>query len=433
MIVVLMVAAAFGPYTGLPGLRTEQLVVYATCALALVVGAHRLGRAPAAAGVIGALLATQLVVAMVAPGAESQALNVRTDGFAAIDNLALPVAVLVIGAVVLGDGGRDRLIRLAGYTLMMALCLNTVLSYLSLTRDMSPLLSHFWGGTGGLTPVAVLATGMDRFGGIFNQPAEAGVMYSLGLIIAVWFFKHQPLRLVIVGVVLAIGGLLAASKVFLIVGMPIALWQVWRFNNWRGRTWAALVALGVIAFYRYQSSGSTTAIGGRLLDDWLRPDRSETGLVALYTADRFGGQSAVNGSASIVLDHAPWFGLGLRGLDVPYDSGWLEALVLTGLCGVLLHTAVLVLLGLRWYRNRHRVSRVTSQLGGSLLLLITIGNLGQPMLTSNRVATVVWLLLWLLVIDPPAERRARIATAGPQRGQLPGQGSASAPLARQLV
>jgi hypothetical protein len=245
---------------------------------------------------------------------------------------------------------------------------------------------------------------MGRFSGIFNQPAEAGVMYAIGLILAVNFFRHRPMWLLATGAVLTIGGLLTASKIFLLVGLPIALWQVWRASTWRGRAWAGLVICAVVAFVQHQTSqdGDRSRIGGELLGVWLAPGDSGDSLVSLYSAGRFGENSTLADAAMIVLGESPWFGFGAKGIAIAYDSSWVEALVMAGLFGVAIHALILATLAWCWLRSRRSVAPTTARLGGGLLLIVAIGSLGLPTLTANRVATVVWLLICLLLIRPAA-------------------------------
>lgn len=79
---------------------------------------------------------------------------------------------------------------------MAALAVNAAVSYLMLVSpgDYDQLMSAWWTGDGGVSTAERAAT-MGRYSGIFNQPAEAGVAYSLGLIAAVYALRRQPMIL----------------------------------------------------------------------------------------------------------------------------------------------------------------------------------------------------------------------------------------------
>jgi hypothetical protein len=397
--VALLTLAAFGPYTPLAGARTEQLAVYAVLAVGLLIGVGSL-RVSGPALLIGALLVCKAAVAALAPaGTAAELTNVPAGSFAAgLDNVLLPLAVLIIGCL-LTSGGADvlSLVRVLGNVLVISLCVNTVLAYLSLTQDPPPFLSIFWSQNSEQGSVALRAATTGRFSGIINQPAEAGVLYGIGLLTAIYLYRNHLLRFLAATVMLTIGGLLTASKIFLLLSLPVALWLVWQSGGIRARICASLAGLSTLAIIVIQARVADTPIGGYL------PSQANDGLLNYYTAGRFGtGSTLWHGVVSPVLKTSPWFGLGAGGVALPYDNGWIEALVVAGLVGVAVYTAVLVTLVVCWLRQRQHTDPATSRLGGGVLLIVIGGSLGLPVLTANRVATVVWLLIGLLLLRPAA-------------------------------
>lgn len=89
--------------------------------------------------------------------------------------------------------------------------------------------------------------------------------------------------------------------------------------------------------------------------------------------------------------------MGAAGLNVAYDSLWLEVFVVSGIIGVVLAAARLVLLAARWVRVKASLDRAEWQLAGGVLVLAVGASLGIPSLTANRTATLLWLVLGLLV------------------------------------
>lgn len=438
--VVALVAAAFGPYTPIPGVRTEQLAVIAVCGVGLLLAGQTMWWVPAAAAVVGGLLLSQAAIAVAASiGSAAPAIGYAPIGFTAgLDNLLLPLAVLITGHVLtVGDVDRARLVRVAGTVLVAALCVNAGLAYLTLTQavDLTPALSRFWSSANpGAVTTASRAAEMGRYSGIFNQPAEAGVMYSIGLIMAAILLRRRPVLLAVTGVALTIGGLLTASKIFLLVGLPVALWQGLRAATWPGRAGIVAAVFAVFAVFDYQASQPDSPIGGVLLDDWLNPGDRGGSLVSLYSANRFGEQSTLADAAGLVLDHAPWFGFGVSGIAVAYDSSWVEALVMVGMFGVAVQALIMIVFVGCWLHARRIADPMTVRLGGGLLLVVLIGSLGLPTLTANRVTTVVWLLVWLLLIHPAT----RCDAATPMRDvpadlPLPGAVSVAGPGGRRTA
>ncbi|QOC92726.1 hypothetical protein [Micromonospora craniellae] len=413
--VVLLVAASFGPYV-VSGVRTEQLAVCAVAGIAFLVRARRLPSAPAPVVALAALLVAYPAVAAVASVGDAHlSTGLRTVGFwAGLDNLLLPAIILAAGyLIVSGDVDRLRLVRFAAGTLVTILAANAILAYAML---MDPgaydhVLTAWWSGDTGTVTTAERAATMGRYSGIFNQPAEAGVMYSVGLVAAVFMLRRRPVLLAAAGVLLTIGGLLTASKIFLLVGLPVAVWQTWAGSPWRTRVGAALAVTGVLAVFDHQARRPDSPIGGMLLDAWLAPGEQSGSLLSLYSARRFGENSTLADAAGIVFTHSPWIGFGMDGLRIAYDSAWVEALVMAGLIGVVAQTAILTMLVVLWWRSRRWADRAVVRFGAGLLVVVVVGSLGLPTTTVNRVSTVVWLLVALLLVARPAPPTPAPATA----------------------
>ncbi|TCB96023.1 hypothetical protein E0H26_17880 [Micromonospora zingiberis] len=423
---VLLILAAFGPYIG-PGVRTEQVAVVAVAALAFLTRAHLLASIPPLVTLLIALIATYVALAGFASlGDPTAGVGYKPVGlWAGLDNLLLPIAVLVAGYLVAtGTADRARLIRVAAMTLVVLLALNTVAAYLTLLgpSPLDELLPRWWNSSG-QTSTAERAATMGRYSGIFNQPAEAGVMYSLGLIAAVYLLRHRPLRLAAIGIVLAIGGLLTASKIFLLIGLPIALWQTWRGAPWRSRVGSVLALGGVLVVFDYQARQPDSPIGGVLLDAWFNPQGRKGSLLSFYTASRLGENSTLADAAGLVFDHSPWFGFGLGGIRVAYDSAWVEALVMAGVFGLLLQGAIMAVLVACWLQTRKWADPAAVRFGAGLVMVVVAGSMGLSTLTSNRVTTVVWLLIALLLVRPPAARQEPATTPAAARPPLVAQGS----------
>jgi hypothetical protein len=324
---------------------------------------------------------------------------------AGLDNLLLPVAVVLTVRTALGAGiDRRRALRTACLLLVVGMCLNAVVACVSVATDLSPLLSHWWSNAPvvDLTAdtVAGRASTLGRFSGIFNQPAEAGTMFAMALLAAGYLGRRSPVAASAAAALLTVGGVLTVSKIFLLVGLPVALWQVLGQATLRRLVpVTASVGLVLVANRAFGAEWSGQTYLTRLLD----PGGD---VVGQYTAGRIGDGSSLYRTVSVVLHDSPWFGFGAGGLATAYDNAWVEALCMAGLVGAALYTAVLVVLGVAWARRRAGMDAAAARLAGGLVLVLAGASVGVPALTANRTATVAWLLLTLLLFGLPTAGRA---------------------------
>lgn len=410
--------AAFGPYTPVSGIRTEQVVVYGLCAVALMSlrwCRFRLTRAAVLA--LGLLTAETLVAVLgtVMPVPELTGFG-RASALAGLDNLALPLAVLVTLWTLVDMGAdRERLLALVCRVVIWAMCLNAVLAYVSQGHDLTPVLSRFWDNAVMVNTVTDTVAGrasqLGRYTGIFNQPAEAGEMYSIALLAAIYHYRCDLLRFAGTSLLITVGGLLTISKVFLLVGLPIAAWQVLRQSHGRGRRFVLLLAAAVAVAALARSGIGPQWIGGDSLAQLLHPGANGDAL-HLYTGGRLGNSSSLHTVVAAVLHDSPWFGFGAGGLAVPYDDAWVEALCVAGLCGALLYTMLLATLAVCWLRRRVPADSARSRLGGGLVLLVIGASVGLPALTANRVATIAWLLIGLVLLSPDSALHSHAVDSG---------------------
>jgi len=172
-------------------------------------------------------------------------------------------------------------------------------------------------------------------------------------------------------------------------------------------SWAAFAAIGIVGLLTPPHNLSGIVPGGAAagFDNLVLP-LAVMGTTWTFTVDSRATLRAVCvalvvaamanaalAAVNAVVQSSPWFGFGAQGLAVPYDNGWVEAFVVAGACGALLYTAVLGLLVVAWWRRRSRFA-------GGLVLVVIGASMGLPALTANRVATLAWVLLTLLLFTP---------------------------------
>jgi hypothetical protein len=223
----------------------------------------------------------------------------------------------------------------------------------------------------------------------------------VALLCLVWLSRRawKPLPVTIAAALEVTGGVLTLSKVFLLCALPAAVLTVLRGPaRVRVITTAGAVASG---FWVAGTSGLLPAwhLGGMALGRLASPQMS---LTSQYSAGRYGAGGTLGPEYSDVLHNAALAGFGAGGLDGPaYDSLWQEALVVSGVLGVVLTAAVLVMLAFRWARLRGALSRPEWHLAGGVLALAAGASLGIPSLTANRACTLLWLVLGVLLTSRP--------------------------------
>jgi hypothetical protein len=407
--------SAFGPYvTGTA--RTEQITVFASLLFILVTGWPRMLRAP-----FGPLPFALAWAGLVAVMLVSTAFRPFDPGFYgsqppshALSALLLPLALMVITWYWTLSADPVSLIRAVAPVAVAGMCANTVIELAQLSAGKAAVfgvLPRFWDAAPSVGSVAANAAEDGRYTGIFNQPAEAGIAYGVALLCLVWLGRRawKPLPVTIAAALLVTGGVLTLSKVFLLCALPATILTILRGTaRIRVIATAGTVAAG---FWLAGKAGVLPGwhLGGQALGRLASPG---TSLTAQYTAGRYGSGGTLGPECADVLHNAAWAGFGAGGLDGPaYDSLWQEVLVVSGVLGVILAAALLVMLAWRLAALRRVLERADWQLACGVLVLAAGASLGIPALTANRAATLLWLILGVLV-TARSQRASTVITAG---------------------
>ena len=404
-----LILAAFGPYI-IPGtIRIEHVVLYFSFLLAVVylsLGAPScLCERPIRRvyfGLISIFLWLSIVTTL-GPHYQSP----RTF-FAAVDNTLQPVAIITIVSVIIVHKTQSDLaqlaIRLIGFYLILlmlnsvvALC--TVVAQFTGYRDIIvTILSPFWGKSDAtVLTVAEKSLGNFRFSGIFNQPFEAGLHHSYGLLLGVLKVRLQGRSLVAkdcrLMFLVSIGGLLSLSKVFLFGGIPLVIFfLMWERQLARllwDRTSLVIVVFIVVGFLlllRFWDGFSrlVTLLG------FFR----SANFVALVTGGRFGSdESVVTSIATEVMESSPIVGLGYGAFSL-YDSAYIEYFASGGAIALFMYLAILGRLLQVGISNR---STVVGRFLITLLVLVGLAGLGAPVITMNRFSITFWVLVTVLL------------------------------------
>jgi hypothetical protein len=392
---VITTIAVFGPYTALPGIRTEQLVVYGLFVVLIPLYLPRIRFSIHDGVILVALGSTMAVASIIALFPLIPTVYFPGSVWAGLDNFAMPIAIMFLVKVWLTSAlPADRILRCVIGTVMLVMVLNAILTLGQVTGNLTPLLAHFWAQTVDES-VALRSAQMGRLTGIFNQPSEAGVLYGLAMFAAVYLLRARLVWLVATLALLAIGGLLTVSKIFILVALPLVLLQLMTTTGGKRKTLISLLALcfGIYAIIQ---------IG--LLDDWqgqgylARLADPNADMLKFYSGGRFGEAGSLGPVVSEVWRTSPLLGVGLSGLQAAYDNAWVEWYVLAGITGVVCYTAVLAVLIHAWLASRRYVGAAEAAFSGVVVALVVVSSLGLPVLTANRTAAAVWIVLCLTVL-----------------------------------
>lgn len=399
-VVALVVLSAFGPYVA-GGLRTEQAVIYGLLLVALPFNAL-----PMHVPVWGVRIGSTWLVLILAAvaGVAFPIIGAPTGGeLAGLDNLVLPLAVMLLTWAAARPRNAATLLPWAAKLIPWCMAANGALAIIQTSVNISGLLRPFAGASDIVQTTAANAAILGRYTGVFNQPAEAGLAYGIAGLAACYAWRNRPGVLYLVLTPIILGGLISTSKVFVLGGLILILWQVIRGPR-AGRWWLALAG-GATVVAVIQSGVLDRWVGHRFLERLIGSGQGDW--LSLYTAGRLGDDSTLSSVVDQVSDMNIVTGVGLGGLHVAYDNGWIEAFVMAGAVGVLCYTATLLLI---FVAARTDPDADRRRLMTAVAILCAGASVGIPALTANRAGTLIWLLVALSVLA-----RSSLATRQPAR------------------
>lgn len=400
VLIAVVLISAFGPYL-VSSFRVEHFVIYPLAAAAVLLRWRTIIDRALGSGLtlFGSWFLLLLLGVIGMQALPATAPRWEYGSFpAGVDTVLLPFLVVLI---MVGFAPRPttaaslwfacRIIAVLGV-------LNGMLSVITmLIPDLTVLLRPFWGAEGTDDTVADAAMEMGRFSGVFNQPAEAGLFYSLAALSAIAVYAGAPLKLWPTLLVITVGGMLTVSKVFLFVGLPIALIYLFMQGSLIERL-SRIAVVTVLAVGIFSAPFIQTWSG---LEYLLRfADAGEQSVLELFTAGRWNEGSTLLGVFEYIYHASPLVGVGFRGLAVPYDSAWAEIVVFTGFLGVgLLIVGYLSLLVYSFL-----LKNAAARAYGLVLSVVLIGaSFGISSLTLNRVSVLAWVVIGVIICLPKGE------------------------------
>lgn len=252
---------------------------------------------------------------------------------------------------------------------------------------------------------------IGRFTGLFNQPLEAGVFFSVALLAVLYLFKACPRERIFNGLGLAlilVGGLLSLSKNFIVLGLALGL--------------AFAVSIHLLSLRFVLFLCATAGVGVIALIFEINPnyvhsliDLFEDGnLLMALTAGRLGSsETEVSQLFAQLWTQGHWvYGRGL-GSQLPLDNGYLEYFYQGGVlafCGYVVSLAALAVPAVAHAR------RIEGKLLLCVLLFVVVASLGGPVVSANRANVPLMLLMAACIVT--MRRNPFINPCNPLKGRV---------------
>lgn len=323
------------------------------------------------------------------------------------DTYFLPIAVIAIVMYsALSNRWRNAEIIAALKSVSSVICvtlaINAIIAILQNFVNLSPILSYFWSSDTGFA-VGLRASEKARLTGIINQPVEAGSLYTVGILLWIYRWRSsegKELRNILILALLLIGGVLSLSKAFIYVGVLIATIHL-IISSRKVDIGQLLKLTGVVVlcslfilptFFNYWA-------GWEMLMDKLNL-ASVDDVMYTVTAGRLDSKGF--GDAQVLLTKSlqerPVFGQGFA-LSVPADTAYTSIILRTGLVGFTFYLGIWIPLLLRAL-DISRWNGYKSEMVLYWMLLTSAGviGIGGSPLHMNRIATINWLIISLLLL-----------------------------------
>jgi hypothetical protein len=312
------------------------------------------------------------------------------SALAALDNYTLPVAALLAFHLL-----ATRLVNVFDLTKLFKLLnifvffnvLVSILAYLGYISNS--YFQLFWSPTSESSSmsVALLAIQNARYSGIFNQPAEAGILYLISMLASCYLYAKKEYKLWLSSfflLVSLVGGAISGSKITLFIGAAASIGFMIINKNLK-----LLVVTLISACTMFFFTSGLFGIGSTQYSSAIS---LQGNLLYLLTSGRWGQAGTQTTLVYQVLEFSPLFGLGLSNFGSNADSEVLRLLGTSGFFGLLAFVSGQFLL---YQIIRVNISNlpVEKRLFVILYFSIIAGSFGLPVLSANKVGTILCLIL----------------------------------------
>lgn len=397
----MLVISSFGPYL-FGQVRLEHLLIYPLLISLIFIGMMRREYTfPKAPFVLFSLFSANLLWSLTSQLCLSGFSGLST---AALENYTQPVAISLIVLLLIRHYGNKSslhwLLTICKLTLLMYSA-NSVIAILNMLGYLSWVETYFIRGADQYgNSVWQNSAVMGRYPGLFGQPFEAGLGYSIALICSAYIFIRREFGLLSglsLGLV-CVGGALSVSKVFIFIGVPIFLVYLILAGALKRRFFFLLLlpatTLFAVGVAQFSSSWGGFDYLLRLFDPANYQEGTAT---ATIFANRFSSDDAGATYGFIfVVEQSLLGGFGFSEPEYALDSAFTEAMWRGGLVGLLIYLSIYGTLAYFAFFGFRR-SKGERPLFICLLLITFIAGFGGPTFTVNRVSVVLIILLMVIL------------------------------------
>lgn len=385
---LLLTAASFGPHISVsPPIRLFNFVLYLLAAFALF-------RSSCARGIslrksnFPEILLSIILISLVFSTLYSD-INLEWERIIATFERVFCVLVAIFVLNSFGVPGSTTSLEIMSVFVFM-LCLNTVLQLYQVFVGDIVFIQRYWFANKYELSTAIAAAGNGRFLGIFNQPLELGFYTGLGFIfICGRSISNSRLLNSFAFVLLAIGGMISVSKVFLVLGLGLGLFAFIfiRKNTLTTLIWPALFGVFLIAILPIAFSNWA---GYDYINRFFDVENYNN-IIEFGTAGRFGSETTdVMSNFAEVWRFAPIFGFGLGSIR-RLDNGFLEFFYQGGLVSLALYLWLMFQVFLKLSRTNSANPDI--KIAIVFLVYIFLSSIGAPVLTMWAAVLPIWAVL----------------------------------------
>jgi hypothetical protein len=237
---------------------------------------------------------------------------------------------------------------------------------------------------------------LGRYIGLFTQPIEAGIFFSMALFVLVYMYKVRYIgksSFYLSSIIILVGGMISLSKNFYLIAIVCAILLYGQLSYWKPSRYITLILISSLFIFIFIFSIDLTYTNymNSLIEIYQRD-----GLTAALTAGRFGGDNMTK--VEIMFNefwHKGFFtGFGISSSSV-LDNGFLEYAYQGGIFSLIGYIFFIINGFVISYINR---KDLTSKFLNIIFVYVLIASVGGPVITSNRSNIIVLILICSLVV-----------------------------------
>ncbi|MDA8723842.1 hypothetical protein N9M90_03500 [Alphaproteobacteria bacterium] len=364
------------PGVGEYNIRVEQIVLYFLMPVLILMSNEEIKLK--VKEIISTLLL--VIVLLIITTKESLSISVMT-----IKNLEMWLGIIVAFTIITITKKFIKTEYQYKYNVRILLILGLIASAILILTQYHTSIKELYLNSEGLESKAFLRSdGNERYTGIFSQPYEAGLFFSLNIMLLIY---ARDVKIVSKGefifslIIFMYALLMSGSKIILILPLVIAL------AGFDAKQNIKLLALIGILFSAFVTFSDKVGIARSFLNaDWIE----RVGYVAAITGNRFGAENSTIMS-SLKLEYI-YFGEGLA-IDFAMDNFFITIMKFGGIASIVLFLAWITL------QIEPKLTQAQKRLNRSVLLIFLLSGIGAFHIGMNRVGLLMIVLLILSGID----------------------------------